>query len=440
MHPTIPEQDLLTFARQVVIAGALGLAVGLERERSSRDSTGTGIFAGIRTFSIGGIMGCVAAFLAQATHPLLFAAVFIILGLICAISYYRDMDDRPGVTTEVAFLLIFLCGGLVHFGYELHAAGVALGLTALLTYKTYLQEFAGKVSRDDLANTLKFGLISLVVLPLIPSRTYDPWGALNPHKIWLLVVLISGISFTGYILVQTLGAKAGIGLTGLLGGIVSSTATTTTFAQRSRDAGVGSLLPHFALAASLACTVMYPRLLIEAAVVSRPFAIRLLWPLGIATVVGAVFVYILYRLAGTAEGISGEGKGPKLKNPFDIWPAVKFAAFFALVLLAFKYVQKEFGAQAVLGAAFLSGLTDTDAVLLSMADAYAKSILPDTPADQRLPDGLGEGAVVLACLANTFVKVGILWSAGAPGFRSRAAVTLLAMAAGAGAGLWFLLA
>lgn len=438
MAPAVPPQDLLEFARHVVIAGFLGMAIGIERERTARDTTGAGIFAGIRTFSIGGIMGCVAAFLSQATHPIFFAAVFLVLGAVCAISYWRDLDERPGVTTEVAFLLIFLCGGLVNFGYELHGAGVALALTALLTYRTHLQEFAGSVSRDDLANALKFGLVSLVILPIIPDQKYGPEGALNPHHIWMMVVLISGLSFTGYILVQVVGPRAGIGLTGLLGGLVSSTATSMTFAQRSKAPGATPLLAHFALAASLACTVMWPRLFIEAVVVDRAFAMRMLLPFGLATVTGALLVLWLYRVAGkTAEGPGGEA--PKFTNPFEIMPAIKFAALFAVVQLGFKLAQKYLGSGAVLGAAFLSGLTDTDAVLLSMAKAYADSHAPGAPPSAAMPAGLAEGSVILACLANTFVKVGIIWSAGAPGFRSRAAFVLIAMAAGAGAGLWILL-
>lgn len=417
--------EFLTFCRHLVIAGGLGMAVGLERERSSHAKGGAGIFAGIRTFSIGGMMGCIAGILADKTHPLLFAAVFTILGVICAISYYRDMDDRPGVTTEAAFLLVFLLGGMVHTGAELQAAVVTIALTALLQYRATLRDFAERVSHNDVAAALKFGLVSLVVLPLVPNQTWDPWRAFNPYKTWLMVVLISGLSFVGYILVQALGPRAGIGLTGLLGGLVSSTATTNTFSLRSRDEGAGPLLPHYALAAALACTVMYPRLIIEAAVVNRSFAGWLLLPLGTALVVGAAMVWWLYRTAGRGEAAVTPGLTPKLKNPVEIWPAIKFALLFAVVLFVFKFVQKEFGSGAVLLAAFLSGLTDTDAVLLSMADAVQ---------DGSISVDVALASVVVACTANSIVKGLILWRVGVPGFRGRAAAPLVAMAVGAALG------
>lgn len=405
---------------EIVVATLLGLFVGLERERSRTADGKSGdpepAFAGIRTFTIVSLTGYAAALVGEKTHPLVFVGGLVIVGLLAGISHFASSREQLGTTTEVAFVLTYLLGGLVHFDHFLLAATLALVLTATLAMKRSLHGFARAVSNEDIYSALKFGAITLVVLPLLPDRTFDPLDAVNPRHVWLMVVLMSGIGFVGYVLVKIFGPSAGTGLAGFLGGLVSSTATTLTFSQRSREAP--ALSRGFAVAILLACTVMYPRVLVAAFVTNRDLALALALPLGAITAItlaATAIVHFAGRMARSKPPAQAE-----YKNPFRLMPSIKFALVFTVVLVVLKLAQRQFGESGIFVASFVAGLTDMDAVTLSMSRLSGSGGIETASAVV---------AVVLASLANTIVKAGIVLVSGSSGLRVTAGLPLAAVAA-----------
>ncbi|MBI5365832.1 MAG: MgtC/SapB family protein [Planctomycetes bacterium] len=423
MSDPVPHQDLLNFIWQILLSGALGMTIGLERERVGHEDPHRPQFAGLRTFGLAAVIGCLSALVAAATHGAVLAVAFLCLGILSAVSYFTDVQRDKGVTTEVTFLLTFLIGVTVHLGLYLQASALTLGVVAVLTYKPALHGFAARVNREDISNALKFGLVSIVILPLLPNRTFDPWGALNPYVVWWMVVLMSGISFAGYILVKVVGPRAGIGLTGLLGGLVSSTAVTLTFTQRSREEAGAALARPYAMAVVTACTILYPRVLLAIGVLNPTFA----WDVGplllASLLLGLAIAGVLYRHSGEAPA-DGPSQAVVLKNPFELLPAIKFAAIFAVVAVILKLARGWFGDAGLYFAAAVAGFTDVDAIALSMARAVAVG---------SIPSDLAARCVLIATVSNTCVKAGIVIAGGAPAFRRPAGTALALLALGTAA-------
>jgi uncharacterized membrane protein (DUF4010 family) len=407
---------------EILVATLLGLFVGLERERSRVADKSNGdaepAFAGIRTFAIVSLTGLGAALVGEKSHPAVFAAGLAIVGLLAAISHFAAAPKHQGTTTEVAFVLTYLVGGLVHYDRYLLAATLALVLTATLAMKRTLHGFARAVSNEDIYSALKFGAITLVVLPLLPDRTFDPLDAVNPRHVWLMVVLMSGIGFVGYVLVKIFGTRAGTGLTGFLGGLVSSTVTTLTFSQRSREAP--TLSGGFAVAILLACTVMYLRVMVVVFVTNKALAWALLPAFGAITAVALAATAIVH-FAGRAARDEQTAR-TEYANPFRLMPSIQFAAVFTVVLVVVKLAQREFGERGIFIASFVAGLTDMDAVTLSV------SRLRGGGDGGGLDSNSAVVAIVLASVANTVVKTGIVLVAGARGLRMAAGIPLAVIA------------
>ena len=269
------------------IALALGLLVGLEREYSHADEGQTPLFGGARTFPLIALTGCAAALIASEVTPWFFPVAFAaVTGLVMAAYAATAAKGDVGLTTEVTSLVVFLCGALAYWDYLLLAAAVTVTTLALLSLKTTLHDLSRRISQQDIYATLKFAIITVIILPLLPNRTYGPLDVLNPQQIWLMVVFISGISFCGYVLIKLVGPRQGIGLTGLLGGLVSSTAVTLSFSQRSQKAS--HLARPFTLAITVASTTMFIRVLFEAFVLNPALARVLAIPLLAAAGVGPV--------------------------------------------------------------------------------------------------------------------------------------------------------
>jgi uncharacterized membrane protein (DUF4010 family) len=404
---------------QLLIAALIGLFVGLERERSRTDDDrkpDQRPFAGIRTFTLVSVSGFAAALLGELLHPAVFVAGLAIVGLL-AIASHVASREHGGLTTEVAFVLTYLTGALVQRDLFLLSGVLALLLTAVLATKPALHRFARAVSREDLHAALKFGVISLVILPILPNRTWDPWEALNPRVIWLMVVLISGVSFAGYVMVKIVGPKAGLGLTGLLGGLVSSTATTLSFSQRSRSAA--TLVRGFAMGILLACTVMYPRVCLEAFVVNPRLGRALLLPLGAITAVALALTLVLVLLSRREKQPTERKVESIYRNPVELRPAIRLALAFAAISFLIKVTQGWFGSSGLFGIALLSGLTDMDALTLSIARLEGQ---------EGVARSTAVAAVLLGSLANTIVKAGIVWTAGTPALRRAAGLPLIAVA------------
>jgi uncharacterized membrane protein (DUF4010 family) len=386
------------------IALFIGVLIGLEREYARLKEEVTA-FAGVRTFPLFALLGCSAALLTEMTGGWAFGSIALLLTLLIAIAYTFDArKGHVGLTSEVAAMIVFVCGALCYWDYMDLAAALAVVTFGFLTLKPQLHRLAERVSSEDLYATLKFAIISLIVLPVLPNQTYGPppFDAFNPYKTWLMVVFISGISFLGYVLIKVVGSRRGIGLTGLLGGLVSSTAVTLSFSERSQDHP--GLARPFALAITLAWTVMFGRVVVEVAVLNQEL-FRLVWlPLAAAMGSGLVFCASYYFVQRTDQ----EGD-VKLSNPFELGPAIKFGILYAVILIVAKAAQYYFHDAGVYAASIVAGLTDVDAITLSMAElADAQGgVAPATAAV----------AVVLAAVSNTIVKGGIALSLGSKALR-----------------------
>jgi uncharacterized membrane protein (DUF4010 family) len=266
----------LTLAIRFTAALGLGVLLGLERERAKTEAS----FAGVRTFGLVALAGGVAAFLDHALgEPLLALGVFAVVAALVVVSYaVTSQSGEVGITTEISAIVAFVLGFLCVTGHVGTAAGLAVASGAVLALKEWLHRLAGRIEPADVQATLQFALVSIIILPLVPDRSFGPppLDVINPYQIWLMVVLISGLNFASYLLVKTVGTEHGIGITGLLGGLVSSTAVTLGFAQRSRQEPVQS--SALALGILVAWTVMFVRVAMLVAAVNR----ALLPPIAVA--------------------------------------------------------------------------------------------------------------------------------------------------------------
>jgi uncharacterized membrane protein (DUF4010 family) len=381
---------------------AVGILIGLQRE-SEFEGSRKELPAGIRTFALLGLAGAAAAMVAHlmgSAFPLV--AVLLIVGAFFSISHAQDVKQgHAGLTTKVASVLTVLAGSLCYLNRVPLAVGLAVAATFLLSFKPELHRFAHRITRADMYATLKFVVVSAVILPVLPDRSFgpEPFDVLNPFKIWLFVVFISGISYAGYILIEAIGPKKGIGLTGFLGGLVSSTALTASFTQRSHENQ--KLSKPFAFAILVAWTVMFFRVMVIVAVLNVNLLGRLWLPLISSMAVGLAYSAVLYRM----ERRDPDRKSVEFKNPFELKTAMKFAFLFSAILLASKYAQIRFGGAGILFSGFFLGLADVDAVLLSVARLQA--VDANTTAQ----------AVVLASAANTLLKAGIVAFGGTPTLR-----------------------
>jgi uncharacterized membrane protein (DUF4010 family) len=297
------------------------------------------------------------------------------------------------MTTEIAAVIVFMLGAMVMVGYEPLAIGLGVITAAVLAYKQPLHGLVEKLGWDDIYAGMRLLIATFIALPLLPDQPIDPWGALNPYSLWLLVILISSLSLVGYVLTRALGPSRGVALTGLVGGLASSTAVTLSFAKQGRD--TPQMANALACGILISWAVMFVRVLVLVAVVNRGLLMPLLVPFVVMAVVVAGFAAWLYYSDSSARG---EAKGAlEVKNPFSLAAAAKFAAFFAVVLLAVKIVQETMPPSGLYAVAALSGMADVDAITLSMAE-LAKT---------------GEATVavlsiVIAALSNTMVKCGMV--------------------------------
>jgi uncharacterized membrane protein (DUF4010 family) len=381
------------------IALFIGVLIGLERE-FARLKEEVKAFAGVRTFPLISLLGCSAALLTDLADTWALAVVALLVGSLIAIGYNIDArQGRVGMTSEIAAVVVFVCGALAYWEYTELAAALAVVTFGFLTLKPQLHRLAQRISSEDLYATLKFTAISIIVLPVLPNQIYGPppFDAFNPYKTWLMVVFISGISFLGYVLIKVVGSRRGIGLTGLLGGLVSSTAVTLSFSERSE--GHPELARPFALAITLAWTVMFGRVVVEVAVLNQALLSSVWIPLAAAMAAGLGFCIYLYFVQHT-EGESDV----EVSNPFELGPAVKFGVLYAVILLMAKVAQHYLHDTGVYLASAAAGLTDVDAITLTMAE------LAGVEGGVALPTAAR--AVVLAAISNTVVKGGIALTAG----------------------------
>ena len=412
---------LLDPALWLAIGGGLGigLLIGLERERNPAGK------AGVRTFALVSLLGTLASLLGGYvdTAWLLPAGLLAVTGmLIVAYARVAPTED-PGTTTVAAAGVAYLLGALAGLGEATLAAALAILVTALLYFKPELESWSAALKREEQVSLLQFLVITFIVLPILPDRTYGPYGVLNPREIWLMVVLIAGVGVASYMAMRVAGERHGTLLTGLLGGLVSSTATTALYARRSNESPAMSQVALVVV--SLANLVVLMRVAVLAAVVAPGILPRLAPVLGAALAAGLVAVaFLLHRaVRGTQLAL------PAARNPAEIGMAVRFGALYAFVLLAAAWLQELVGSHGLYIATALSGLADVDPGVLSALNLYGAG---------RVEAGTAVAAIAIALLANTLFKLGVLAWFGR-GLALRALAPFGAALTGGAAGLLYVL-
>ncbi|HZS05375.1 MAG TPA: DUF4010 domain-containing protein [Blastocatellia bacterium] len=373
--------------QQLGIALGLGLLVGMQRESASSR------LAGVRTFPLVTILGTACAFLAQSFGGWVIAAGLVSLaGLIFigkTVEIKTDNPD-PGLTTEVALLLMFAVGAYLVVGHQEAAIAIGGGVAVLLQFKGQMHGFVAKLGENDLKAIMQFVLISLVILPVLPNRPYGPYAVLNPRNIWWMVVLIVGISLGGYIIYKFFGERAGVVLGGVLGGLISSTATTISYAKRTTQAPESVNIA--ALVIMIASAVVYARLQLVIATVAPPFLPAASPPLSallVLLVALSVVLWLRSRKTGNRMPVQG--------NPSELKSALLFGLLYAVVLFVVAAARERFGNRGLFVVAGLSGLTDVDAITLSTSQLVTSG---------RLGADQGWRVIVVATLSNLIFKAG----------------------------------
>ena len=372
---------------------AIGLFVGLERERSPAAK------AGLRTFALTALLGTLLALLSEYMESpwLLAAGLLAVAGLIVSAYLDGSRTDDPGTTTQAALLLCFGLGALVWFGFGALAVLLAVAMTLLLHFKPELQSISKSLSRQDLQSILQFAVLSFVILPVLPNRDFGPFDTLNPYQTWLMVVLISGLSLAGYVSLRFVGQRFGAPLLGFFGGMVSSTATTLIYARHARsNENLGKLAVVVIMIANL---VVLIRLAVVSSLVAPGIAPHLIPVLAGGLVAGSLLTFFWWRRIGA----EGEFPMPEMKNPTEIRTALTFAALYAVISLISAWLANLSGSSGLYLLAFISGLTDVDAISISMLRLFDQG---------KLTPDVTVATIVIAYLSNLLFKFGLVMSIG----------------------------
>jgi uncharacterized membrane protein (DUF4010 family) len=409
---TDPNIEMLT---RLAVALAIGLLIGLERGWEQRRMAEGERVAGFRTFGLVGLLGAATVMLAR-EESLVTAAVALTLGLLAALGYYRRSGTPRGqsATSMVALLLTFALGAMAGRGHVEAAASAGVVVTLLLSVKPELHGLLQRIERDELLATIRLLLISVVMLPVLPDRGFGPWHALNPYRLWWMVVLVAGVSYLGYLADRLWGRERSSLLTGLFGGLVSSTVVAWTLSRRASTA------PHHAdsLAAGIviACSIMFPRLLAILLPVAAALALRLAAPIAAAALVGfAAGAALEFRARGTRA--HGREPAVRLRNPLDLSTAVKFGLVLASIMVAARAIGEWGGDRGLYLAAGAAGLADVDAIALSAAAMWSHGEVSASGAST---------AILIAAAVNTLLKSAIATAVGGARLGIRVALPMAA--------------
>ncbi len=422
----IPEATpVLAAAARLSIATLIGLAVGTEREWSGHASGPNARFAGMRTFLLVGMLGgaaglCLAWDYAMAGSVLLAAgAAFVVVAYAMAV---RRADAPLDGTTEGAALVVLALGVLAGVGQMGLAAGAVAVVLLALGEKERLHWVVRKIGEREMRATLQFAVLALVVLPLLPTGPYGPFGGIRPRSLWAIVLFFAGLNFAGHIARHAAGPSRGYGVTGLLGGLVSSTAVTLQFSRLSRRDD--ALSAPLALGVIGACTVLVGRVFAAAAVLNLAVARELVLYLLPSAVVGGFLIWRALRHPWPAA--ASPDAQPDRQSPLRLWTAIQLAVAFQLAMLLLAWAQSLWGRMGVLTSAAALGLTDVDALTVSMC----RSVTDGGAAS------LAAQGIAIGILSNTALKLGVALVLGAPRFRKAVAPGFAALAAAVVLGLW----
>ncbi|MCS0023313.1 MgtC/SapB family protein [Vibrio antiquarius] len=382
----------------LLIALLLGAIVGTQRGWVMRNSVEGSRVAGIRTFSLVGLLGGLVGILANIYSPLLIGFALIALVILTCIAFViqQKKSGDVSITGVVSIMVVFVLGNLAVSGEAVLAAAAAVITAVVLDNKRELHQALQKLQEYELDAALRLLLISIVMLPLLPNQSYGPWNALNPYEIWWMVVLIASISFVGYFAIKIGGAKRGILFTSVFAGLSSSTALTLQFSHLSREQA--SISPLLASGILLSCGTMFPRLLIVLSVIN-PQLVKLLWPIVMAMMVA---LYIPAWWIWRRSEVEQIEQSNKQTNPLALQSALFFGLVLAVIMLLAHALSDWFGNAGVLILSALSGITDVDAISLTLGRQSTQTLSVTTAA-------LG---ILIAASVNTIVKMGMVIAIG----------------------------
>jgi uncharacterized membrane protein (DUF4010 family) len=375
---------------QFITSLAIGLLIGLERERNPSAK------AGLRTFALVAMFGTLCALLSSKldTPWILIAGLLAVAGMIIAAYHNKSVEaDDPGTTTVIALLLCYGLGAMIWFGLAKLAVMLAIVVTALLYFKPELRGMSQRLTRSDLVAVLQFSVLTFIVLPILPDQNYGPYQAFNPHQAWLMVVLISGISLAGYTALHVVGTRYGAPLLGFLGGLVSSTATTLLYAKNSKNNPAMSQLAAAIIV--IASMVVLLRLLVLSAVVAYEALSGLLPVLAGGFLFGLVVALYNWRKTINATKLNI----PETANPAELRTALGFGLLYVVVLLGAAWMQDFAGSRGLYAVALVSGLTDVDAITLSSLRLFNLG---------QLNEHQAVTSITLAFIANLTFKFGMV--------------------------------
>lgn len=405
---------------QFITSLAIGLLIGLERERNPSAK------AGLRTFALVTMFGTLTALLSSKMGaPWMLAIGLLTVAAMIIAAYQNDSgtDNDPGTTTVIALLISYGLGAMIWYGLTTLAVMLAIGITTLLYFKPELRGLSQRMTRSDLVAVLQFAILTFIILPILPNQDYGPYQAFNPHHAWLMVVLISGISLTGYVALKVVGTRYGAPLLGFLGGLVSSTATTLIYAKHGKNnpAFAGLAAPVIVIASIM---VML-RLMVLAVVLGKSALPHLLGVLACGVVAGLIAALYHWRKMDKAS----ELLIPETSNPAELHTAIGFGLMYVGVLLGASWMKDVAGSQGFYVVALVSGLTDVDPITLSSLRMFNQAQLSE---QQTI------NAISLAFLANLAFKFGLISSIGGWQLARKVALSFVSIASGILVGLFVL--
>lgn len=389
------------FVRLLVSIG-IGVVIGLERQYNAMKEHANGYF-GIRTFTFYALLGCISVLFYFLFSPWIYITLFLGLVILTAVAYWQTaLNGDRGLTTEVTALLTFVLGSMATYGLISFSLMLTVIVVVLLSSKFKIKTFVGKITAEELYAFIRFVVLALLIFPFLPDVNFGPYEVLNPKEIGGVVLLTSALGFSGYILIKTLGNRRGILLGGLLGGLVSSTSITWVYSKKSKENP--SLSASCATAILGASSILYIRVGVWTALFHAPLFRSLAMYL-ILLLLAALGVTFYTHLKDNKIPNTTEYKS--LSKPLDLVGALVFGGIYVLILLAVSYANDYFGEQGTLISSALAGISDIDAVSISVAKLTGISI--------SLP--LAEVAILIACLSNTLVKLGLGYYLGSPQIR-----------------------
>lgn len=387
---TVLSEPLKQLLVRLAIAVGIGFLVGMEREFSTKEKQNDELFAGVRTFPLFAVFGYLSALLSMEYGLWVFAVALAGMIAFVIISYLQEVKAGKGIggTSEMSIILTFILGAVVFSGFILLALVITVVLLLLLTFKPSLHSFVKGLTRYELRAFIQFVIISALVIPFLPENNFGPYDTWNLKDIWKMVILVSGISLAGYLLSKLLGNKGTV-LAGIVGGLASSTAVALSFSKRSKQNNKAHAF-YYAMGIIAASTIMFPRVLLEVYLLNKELFNEMWLPIVLIATTGFAVAFIVYKI-NPDEQDTGE---MQLQNPLNFNVAIKFALIYAGVLWLVKFASDHFGTSGTYAASIISGVTDVDAITISMSKMAKVTSSTD----------VATNSILMATLSNTMVK------------------------------------